>query len=295
MAVTGPGPTSAAKPATEFTESQLSAMLILLADEDPAVHGHIRARLEAGGEAVFQFLEHHRLHPDPTIRRRVLELIHDRAAARYDNQFLAFILSHGEQFDLEEAIWAFTLTRFPEINVAAFRAQLDDWAAMARDRLLPSATGEETLLALNHVLFEELGFRGAEDDYYNPLNSYVNCVMDSRRGIPISLSAIYLCVARRLGLPVAGIGMPGHFVCRYQTPREEFYIDAFHRGQLLSRVDCKRRIAQLAVEYDESQLAPVSHRRLMQRMIANLHLIHKDRKQRAEAERLQRYLVALSR
>ena len=119
--------------------------------------------------------------------------------------------------------------------------------------------------------------------------------MDSRRGIAVSVSAVYVCVARRLGLPVAGIGMPGHFLCRYQTPREEFYIDAFHGGRLLSRADCKRRIVQLAVEYDDGQLAPVSHRRLMQRMIANLHLIYKERKQRAEAERLQRYLVALSR
>jgi regulator of sirC expression with transglutaminase-like and TPR domain len=286
---------SVTNPTTQFTESQLSAMLVLLADEDPSVHSLIRARLEAGGDSVFQFLERQRVHADPAIRVRVRELLNHRAAQKYDNEFLAFILSRGEQFDLEEAIWAFTLTRFPDASIAAFRAQLDAWAARVKERLLPAATGEEMLLALNHVLFEELGFRGAEEDHYNPANSYVNCVMDSRRGIPISLSAIYLCLARRLGLPVAGIGMPGHFLCRYQTPREEFYIDAFHRGTLLTRADCKRRIAQLAVEYDESQLAPVSNRRLMQRMIANLHLIHKERKQRAEADRLQRYLIALSR
>ena len=129
----------------------------------------------------------------------------------------------------------------------------------------------------------------------DPANSYVNRVMDRRRGIPISLSAVYLFVGRRLGLPVAGIGLPGHFLCRYQTSREEIYIDAFNGGKLLDRADCRRRIETLAVEHDDSHLAPVTSRRMLQRMIANLHLLHKEKKQRAEAERLQRHLVALSR
>jgi regulator of sirC expression with transglutaminase-like and TPR domain len=280
---------------TQFTEAQLNAMLTLLADEDPHVHEAIRAKLLAAGEPALRFLERQRLHPEPAIRRRVRELLDQRAGERLDGEFLSFVLGQGEQFDLEDGVWRFTLTRYPDINVAAFRAQLDDWADRARRSLTKDATGEETLLALNHVLFVELGFRGNNDDYYDPANSYVNLVMDRRRGIPISLSAVYLFVARRLGLPVAGIGMPGHFLCRYQTPREEFYVDAFNGGKLLTRIDCKRRIANLAVEYDESQLAPVTSRRILQRMIANLHLVHKERKHRAEAERLQRYLVALSR
>jgi regulator of sirC expression with transglutaminase-like and TPR domain len=278
-----------------FTEAQLTAMLTLLADDDPSVREAIRVRLVAGGEPVFQFLQRQRLHPVPAIRRRVVELLDQRAAERHDGEFLAYILKQGEQFDFEEGVWRFTQTRHPGINVEAFRAQLDDWAGQVRTAIRISATGEETLTALNTVLFDELGFFGNEVDYYDPANSYVNQVMDRRRGIPISLSAVYLFVARRLGLPVVGIGMPGHFLCRYQTSIEEFYIDPFHRGKLLSRVECKRRIANLAVEYDESHLAPVSSRRMLQRMIANLHLIHKERKQRAEAERLQRYLIALSR
>ena len=145
------------------------------------------------------------------------------------------------------------------------------------------------------MLFDELGFFGNEVDYYDPANSYLNQVMDRRRGIPISLSVLYLFIGRRLQLPVAGVGMPGHFLCRFQTSREEFYIDPFHCGELLSRIDCKRRIANLSVQYDESHLAPVTSRRMLQRMIANLHLNHKEREQRAEAERLQRYLIALSR
>ena len=279
----------------QFTDAQLSAMLTLLGDDDPEVRSAIRAKLVAGGEPVFRFLGRHRLHPEPSVRTRVRELLDHREAALRDGEFMAFVLGQGEQFDLEDGVWRFSLARYPDINVAAFRAQLDAWADRVRDSLRAGASGAETLLALNQVLFGELGFRGNSDDYHDPANSYVNRVMDRRRGIPISLSAVYLFVGRRLGLPVAGIGMPGHFLCRYQTSREEIYIDAFNGGKLLDRADCKRRIEALAVEHDDSHLAPVTSRRMLQRMIANLHLLHKEKKQRAEAERLQRHLVALSR
>ena len=279
----------------QFTDAQLSAMLTLLGDDDPEVRSAIRTKLVAGGEPVFRFLGRHRLHPEPSVRTRVRELLDQREAALRDSEFMAFVLGQGEQFDLEDGVWRFSLARYPDINVAAFRAQLDAWADRVRDPLRAGASGAETLLALNQVLFGELGFRGNSDDYHDPANSYVNRVMDRRRGIPISLSAVYLFVGRRLGLPVAGIGMPGHFLCRYQTSREEIYIDAFNGGKLLDRADCKRRIEALAVEHDDSHLAPVTSRRMLQRMIANLHLLHKEKKQRAETERLQRHLVALSR
>ena len=279
----------------QFTDAQLSAMLTLLGDDDPEVRSAIRTKLVAGGEPVFRFLGRHRLHPEPSVRTRVRELLDQREAALRDGEFMAFVLGQGEQFDLEDGVWRFSLARYPDINVAAFRAQLDAWADRVRDSLRAGASGAETLLALNQVLFGELGFRGNSDDYHDPANSYVNRVMDRRRGIPISLSAVYLFVGRRLGLPVAGIGMPGHFLCRYQTSREEIYIDAFNGGKLLDRADCKRRIEALAVEHDDSHLAPVTSRRMLQRMIANLHLLHKGKKQRTETERLQRHLVALSR
>lgn len=279
----------------QFTDAQLTAMLTLLGDDDPEVRSAIRGKLVAGGEPVYRFLGRHRLHPEPSVRTRVRALLDQREAALRDGEFMAFVLGQGEQFDLEDGVWRFSLARYPDINVAAFRAQLDAWADRVRDSLGAGASGAETLLALNQVLFVELGFRGNSDDYHDPANSYVNRVMDMRRGIPISLSAVYLFVGRRLGLPVAGIGMPGHFLCRYQTSREEIYIDAFNGGKLLDRADCKRRIEALAVEQDDSHLAPVTSRRMLQRMAANLHLLHKEKKQRAEAERLQRHLVALSR
>lgn len=289
--VNAPGPANGSSP----SEAQLRALLTLLADDDLAVSRVARQRFEEAGEAGIGFLRRNRVHPDPAIRRRVRALLHEFDGGRFDTQFSAFILTHGEHFDLEDAVWRFTQTVHPEISVAAFQAQLDEWANAAREHRGDSLAGEAALRAINTVLFTELGFRGNERDYYNPANSYLNEVMDRRLGIPISLSLLYMFVARRLGLPVVGIGMPGHFLCRLQTPTDEFYIDAFHGGQLLSRIDCKKRLVNLAVEYDDRHLAPISPRRILQRLIANLHLIHKEKRHRVEAERLERHLVALAR
>ena len=83
-----------------------------------------------------------------------------------------------------------------------------------------------------------LGFKGNEDDYYDPENNYLNRVLDRRTGNPINICVVFLLLARRLKLPMVGIGFPGHFLCRYQTTSDEIYIDAFHEGKLLTKADC---------------------------------------------------------
>lgn len=271
------------------------ALLTLLADDDPAVSGAIRAQLLANLGTHRAWLGRQRAHPDPAVRRALRALLHGVEAAEADGRFLSFVLGQGEHLDLETAVWMWVRTRFPDCPVAGYQAQLDAWAGEAREMLPADGTAIHALAALHRQMFERLEFRGNAENYFDPENSYANRVMDRRTGIPIALCAVYLFLARRLRLPVTGIGMPGHFLCRYQSAREEHYIDVFHRGQLLTRADCLRRLRHFAGEVDESALLPISSRRILQRMISNVQLIHKERKERAEAERLQRYLIALAR
>ncbi len=277
------------------TPERQSALLTLLTDDDPAISRCIREQLVAGGATTLAWLGGYRLHADAAVRREVRGILGQFASARAEVAFLGFVASHGENFDLEEALWLFVRTRHPEAPVEGYVAQLDEWAGRLREQMPGVASGEEMLGRINSLLFGELGFRGNEDDFFEPANSYLNLVMDRRLGIPISLCVVYLFVCRRLHLPVAGVGMPGHFLCRYQTPREEHYVDAYNGGMLIPRSECVRRIKQGAVAYDDGAVLPISPRRILQRMIANLHLVHKQRRDRAEAERLQRYLVALAR
>ena len=181
-----------------------------------------------------------------------------------------------------------------EINLAAYSALLDQLAAESRERVDLGGDPETMLGAIGEYLFGELGFQGDETNFYDPENSYLNRVLDRRRGNPISLSVLYLLLGRRLRLPLAGVGLPGHFVCRYQTSAGEIYIDSFRRGRLLTKSDCVKSVLQLRHRFDESCLAPVSARRILLRVCANLHQIYTHLKSPEQGERLQRYLVALA-
>jgi regulator of sirC expression with transglutaminase-like and TPR domain len=232
---------------------------------------------------------------DPTVRRRAQELVQrlDRQAA--DNRFLAFCLKHGEELDLEQGAWLLAQTQYPEINVAGYQALLDSFAGDLREPVKEAAGAEEILNAINRYCFHRLGFAGNEESYYDPENSYLNRVLDRRTGNPINLCLVYLLLARRLGLPMTGIGLPGHFVCRFQSSAAEVYIDAFNRGKLLTKADCIQYLLQGNYSVRDDYLSPVSPRRLLLRICGNLHQIYLHLARSEEATRLQRYLVALAR
>jgi regulator of sirC expression with transglutaminase-like and TPR domain len=123
----------------------------------------------------------------------------------------------------------------------------------------------------------------------------LNRVLDRRTGNPINLCLVYILLARRLRLPLAGIGLPGHFICRYQSTAAEVYLDPFNRGRFLTKADCVQYLANANFSLRDDYLVPVSPRRLLLRICSNLHQIYQRLEQAVEAMRLQRYLVALAR
>jgi len=186
-------------------------------------------------------------------------------------------------------------TQYPDINVDGYRALLDSFASDVRERIGNASEPAKNLSVLNHYLFEELGFAGDEQNYYDPENSYLNRVVDRRIGNPINLCLVYLLVGRRLKLPLAGIGLPGHFICRYQSSSAEIYVDPFSRGKLLTKADCVQYLLKGNYSLRDDYLAPVSSRRVLLRVCGNLQQIYVHLEQAEAATRLQRYMVALAR
>lgn len=283
-----------AKNSPALTESQRAALISLLGDPDPAIYHTVREKLISDGPRVVEALRPCLLHDDPILRRRARELVNHFGRQNADTQFLAFCLRQGEEFDIEEGVLLLARTQFPEINFAAYIALLDSFAGDLREQIDFNSEPEQILATVNDYLFQQLGFHGNEENYYEPENSYINCVLDRRTGNPISLSLVYLFLARRLKLPMTGIGLPGHFICRYQDSQSELYIDAFNRGKLLSKADCIKYLLHTNHSLQEGHLAPVSARRILLRICANLHQIYTQLEAREEISRLQRYLVALA-
>ena len=275
-------------------EKQRAALISLLADDDPAVYQTVRGKLLSYGKEVCGWLRPYLLHADPLIRRRALEIVRHFSRDDNDAQFIAFCLNSGEEFDLEHAVGLLARTQYPDVNLEAYSALYDLWAEELRTRIDLSGDGELALLTINKYLFDELRFEGDEQYSENPENCYVTRVVDRRSGNPISLCAIYLFVARRLKLPVTGIGLPYHFVCRYQSSIKEIYVDAFRRGHFWTKADCIKHLVNTNHGLHEGHLAPVSSRRILLRMCANLHQTYSQLEMTEDATRVQRYLVALA-
>lgn len=277
-----------------LSESQKAALLKLLTDDDIAVYHTIRGKILSYGQAAGDWLRPHTLSSDPVLRRRANELVHYLARQNSDNRFLAFCLNQGEDLDVEEGAWLLAQTQYPDINVAAYQALFDSYAGDLRDKIDFGAPPETILATINEHLFTDLGFVGNETNYYDPDNSYLNRVVDRRTGNPISLCLVYLFVARRLRLPIVGIGMPGHFLIRFQSSTGEVFIDAFNRGKLLTKADCVKYLLHTSHGFQEGYLAPVSPRRILLRVCSNLHQIYAQLELADETARLQRYIVALA-
>ena len=277
-----------------LAESKKNALLSLLADEDSAVFEMIREEIISYGPTVSTWLQNYALDENPLLRKRTQEIVTHFERLDADTMFHAFCLNHGETFDLEDSLWLLAQTVYPEINPIAYRAILDDHAHDLMQKIDFGSEPEGIIASINHHLFKSLGYRGNEEDYYSEENSYLNRVIDLRTGNPISLCMVYLLVCRRLGLPVTGIGLPGHFLCRFQNPRQELYIDAFNLGRSLTKTDCMKYLKQAGYEFHEAFLMPTCPRRILLRMCSNLQQIYLHNGQKDDAVRLQGYIVALS-
>lgn len=174
---------------------------------------------------------------------------------------------------LDRAALELARIEYPGLNAAAFLEILDAHAAELSMRLGGAREGAVYIAVANRYLFEELSFRGNTHDYYDPRNSCLNEVLTARTGIPITLSLVYMEIARRLGRTVEGIGLPGHFIVRYDDGRYSAYLDPFHGGRRLEPHEClalAREASQAQIEPNAKWLAPVGRRDILLRMLRNL-------------------------
>jgi regulator of sirC expression with transglutaminase-like and TPR domain len=178
---------------------------------------------------------------------------------------------------LAEAALLMACEEYPQLTISPYLDQLDSIAARIESRLRHDDTPLQVVGKINAILYGELGFHGNSEDYYDPRNSFFNDVMERRTGIPISLSAVYMEVARRLTFPLAGVGMPGHFLVKYDDRSEEFFVDPFNQGEVLTHEDCQIKLKNLygdALEFSDQMLEAVTHRQILARMLNNLKAIY---------------------
>ena len=200
------------------------------------------------------------------------------AVRRARASFTALAAGPTEAIPLAEAALLIAAEEYPDLDVGAYLARLDALADDVRGEADNTGDAAAASAALATFLYERQLFRGNDVDYYDPRNSFLNEVIERRLGIPITLSILYMEVARRVGLVVEGVGLPGHFLIR--VVEAGTYVDPFLGRANLSEADCVERVQRIHgrdLAFDRSMLAPQSNRQVLTRVLTNLLAIYKAR------------------
>jgi len=188
--------------------------------------------------------------------------------------FREAISGTDDNVDLFGAAMVISSMGFSDTEPSFYLKELEQFSDSVESQMHSAMSARKIVSLVNTELFENQGFRGNKNDYYNPDNSYLSRVFDLRLGIPITLSVIYMEVAQRIGLECDGIGFPAHFLIRCGGEKSELYVDVFNEGKLMSRQDLFLRLKEQGFLGDsgESFIAAVTRRQILQRMLTNLRI-----------------------
>jgi regulator of sirC expression with transglutaminase-like and TPR domain len=201
--------------------------------------------------------------------------------------FFAEINQSDRDIDLARAALYIAQTAYPDLDVESQVQLLDKMAEQVAKRLPESRYPLLVIRTINDYLYGDLGFTGNNSNYYDPRNSFLNDVLARRTGIPITLALVYLEIAQRIGFPMIGIGMPGHFMIRPDFEDSEIFIDTFNHGEILFAEDCRQKLMNIYQQNIPALTAalvpPVTKRQFIARMLNNLQVIYIDQGELAQA------------
>jgi len=201
--------------------------------------------------------------------------------------FAELMMRDEAGIDLGRACLLIARDAYPGLDVEGYLGEIERLAARLKGRLPREGGVEARVIALNEFLYDDLGYSGNAEDYYDPRNSYLNEVLDRRTGIPITLSILYMEIGRRAGLTLEGVSFPGHFLVRLRLRGATLVLDPFAGGAPLSEADLRERLGRVIPEGVtgnvpvaqlplEQFLEPAGKRQILARLLRNLKGIYRD-------------------
>jgi regulator of sirC expression with transglutaminase-like and TPR domain len=214
-------------------------------------------------------------------------------------QFEQMARGPDETIDLVRGALLIACEEYPELDIEGCVGVLNGFAEALRKRLRPDIGPTDSIRALNRYMFEELGFHGATEDYYDPRNSFLNDVLARRTGIPITLAIVYMSLGRGIGLRLEGVSFPGHFLVRCPVHDGTAILDPYHKGASLGIPDLQKRLAPVQGKAPSraevaALLAPARAREILARLLRNLRGIYMHYRQLPQALSATSRILALS-
>lgn len=263
-------------------DKELNALISLLDDPDESVFRHIREKLLSLGTEVIPHLEAAWENSfDNFLQNRIENIIHKIQFDSIGKDLKNWTALGGQNLLLGAILVA--RYQYPDLNEEKIKKQIDQIKQDIWLELNSNLTALEKIRVINHILFEVHGFSGNTTNYHAPQNSYINSVLETKKGNPLSLSILYATLAQSLNIPIYGINLPEHFILGYKeesygmsdlskeaSGRVLFYINPFSKGSVFSKKEIDTFLKQLKVAPDESYFQPCSNIEIIKRLLRNL-------------------------
>jgi regulator of sirC expression with transglutaminase-like and TPR domain len=297
-----------------LNEKEVISLIALLDDDDDEVARHVEEKLLSLGSDVIPFLENEWGIVQSIEQQQKIENIIHRIQFSHTLAELRSWSQHAEP-DLLEGILLIARYRYPDLDPQKIiheidRIRLDIWLELHYD-----LTAFEKIRILNHVLYNVHGFKGNTDHYHDPQNSFINNVLESKKGNPIMLAIIYMLVAQRLHIPVFGVNLPQHFVLAYKEDTTEsltrdplslkyrhldyrhgkilFYINAFNNGAVFSKANLEQFLIQIKIEPKYEFFEACSNVDIVKRVLRNLVVAYEKTEKLNKVHEVHEMLAAL--
>ncbi|MEY2636300.1 MAG: hypothetical protein RLZZ197_776 [Bacteroidota bacterium] len=253
-----------------MTDAAIKAMIHLLDDSDQEVVSMVEQQIRTLGPSIIPVLESEweTESLNPILQSKIENLIHDFQWQSVKTRLQVWKESGG--MDLLEGMWILATYRYPDYSFNDLKVEMDQlyyevWPQMRED-LHPM----DQVKVLNSVMFEQLKFGPNSKNFHAANNSFINNVLSSKKGNPISLCVIYMWIAQKLGLPIYGVNLPNLFVLTYKQKGLQFYINVFNKGLIFNKIDIDNYIAQLNLTPNEIYYNPCSNLEIIRRVLRNL-------------------------
>jgi len=273
--------------------TSIKAMIQLLDDTDSEVVQHIEDQIRFKGVEMIPFLEKEweEAGLNPILQQKIENLIHDLQFELVKTRLKVWKEIGG--MDIMEGFWIISTYRYPDFSFSTLKEELDQiyyeiWPHI-RENLHPI----DQIKVMNSVFFDQLKFGANTKNFHAITNSFINVVLENRKGNPISLCVIYMYLAQKLGFKVYGVNLPNLFVLTYKHEAIQFYINVFNRGLIFNKVDIDNYLAQLNLPQNEAYYQPCSNIEIVRRVFRNLIMAYEkagEEERKKEVEQLIKLL-----
>lgn len=252
-----------------MNKKEIKALVSLLDDEDRSIVNQVEDKIISMGNEIIPYLEKEWENSfDPNVQRKLEELIHALQFDLLKSRLLDWKEKGGS--DLLEGLWLVATYQYPDLELSELKKEIEQIYHEAWRDFKPDIHPYDQVKILNSVIFTKYRFSANIKNFHSPSNSMINVVLDSKKGNPISLCAIYILIAQKLEMPVYGVNLPNLFVCIFQSAQLQFYINAFNKGLLFSRSDLESYIANLNITPRDMFFDPCTNYDIIKRMLRNL-------------------------